>query len=300
MNGPEWGLLVLLSVLWGATFFFVGVAIRELPPMTIVLARVALAALMLLPLFWFKGYSLPRSFADWMPFVVMGILNNAIPFSFLNAGQMQITSGLASILNATTPLFAISILAVFGEERLSWQRLFGVLLGLIGVGILSGFDGSTVAHGQSQALGIGLCLVGAASYGFAALWGRRKLIGTAPIKSATCQLICTSVIMAVIVGIVDQPWNLQSPSLPTWLSLLGLAFFGSAMAYLVFFTIMVRAGASNVMLVTLLIPISAIALGHLFLDEAIHARDIAGALIIALGLLFIDGRLLPKFSKRSA
>ena len=289
MDGQGWALLVFLSVLWGGAFFFAGVAVKELPPLTVVLARVSLAAITLLPIFWYYGHSLPSSFSDWRPFIGMGLLNNALPFGFIFAGQTQITVGLSSIINALTPLFTVVVMAAFQEERLSVYRVLGVLLGVVGVAILRGFEGPIDGR---QTLGIGLCLAGTLSYGFAALWGRRYLASVPPLKSATCQLICSTVIMAIVVAIFDQPWTLNAPSLSTVLSLLALAVFATALAYIVFFQILVRAGASNVMLVTLLIPITALILGNVFLDEPIQTREIIGALVIGVGLLFLDGRVI--------
>ena len=291
MNGTEWGLLVLLSVLWGGGFFFVGVAVAELPPLTIVLARVGLAAAMLLLLLRVLGHPLPRRLSTWMLFLVMGLLNNALPFSLLNAGQTMVSVGLASIMNGMTPLFTALVMASFREERLTSVRVIGVLLSIAGVAIISLPD---VAAADARILGIGLCLGGAVSYGFAALWGRRHLSHVAPLQSATCQLVCSTFIMAVVVAIIDQPWTLLMPSTATWLALGGLALFATAIAYIVFFEILVRAGASNVMLVTLLIPISALLLGNLFLAEPIFVHEVAGAATIGLGLLFIDGRLPRK------
>jgi len=297
MDGQDWGLLILLSVLWGGAYFFAGVAVRELPPLTVVLARVFLAALTLLPLFWYLGHSLPKTFAGWLPFLGMGLLNNVLPFGFIFAGQTQITVGLSSIINAMTPLFAIVVMALFKEERLTANRIIGVLLGIVGVAVLRGFDGSLDVR---QTLGIGLCLAGALSYGFAALWGRRFLVDVPPVKSATCQLMCSTLIMAVVVSLIDQPWTLAVPSQGTLLSLAALAVFGTAVAYIVFFKILVRAGASNVMLVTLLIPVTALFLGNIFLDEAIQAKEIIGAAIIGAGLLFIDGRVLDRLTGKHA
>ncbi len=288
LDGGDWGLLVLLSILWGGAFFFAGVAVKELPPMTVVLVRVLLAALMLLPLFWMRGFSLPRGLSAWMPFLMMGLLNNALPFGFLFAGQTYVSVGLAAIINALTPLFTVLVMAGFREEALTLNRIIGVVLGVAGVAILRGLDGAGVA----QTIGIALCVAGSLSYGFAALWGRRYLSGVPPLKSATCQLLCSSAIMAVAVTLWDRPWALPIPGTATVLSLLALALFGTAIAYLVFYTILVRAGASNVMLVTLLVPISAMALGNMFLDEAIRAQELIGALVIGLGLMFIDGRLV--------
>jgi drug/metabolite transporter (DMT)-like permease len=277
MDGTDWGLLVFLSLLWGGAFFFAGVAVKELPPFTVVLVRVSVAALVLLPIFFFYGHGLPRTFKGWSPFLMMGLLNNVLPFGFIFWGQTYITVGLSSIINAMTPLCAIIVLASFGDERLTLPRTIGVLFGVAGVAVLRGFDGSVSAD---QTIGIILCLLGTTAYGFAALWGRRFLTGVAPLKSATCQLIISTFIMVVVVSIIDQPWTLSMPSNGVIFSLLGLAVFATALAYIVFFQILVRAGASNVMLVTLLIPISAMALGYFFLGEEIRMKEIVGALII--------------------
>jgi drug/metabolite transporter (DMT)-like permease len=172
MDGQDWSLLILLAVLWGGAYFFAGLAVKELPPLSVVLAQVFLAALALLPLFWYFGHSLPKSFAAWMPFFGMGLLNKVLPFGFIFASQTQIIVGLASIINAMTPLFTIVVMASFQHEGLTLYRIIGVLMGLVGVAVLRGFDGPIDG---AQTLGIGLCLAAALSYGFAALWGRKYL-----------------------------------------------------------------------------------------------------------------------------
>ncbi len=292
MDGTDWSLLILLSVLWGGAYFFAGVAVRELPPLTVVLLRVFIAALTLLPLFFYLRLEMPKTLLAWAPFFGMGLLNNVIPFGLIFFGQTQITVGLSAIINAMTPLFAVLVMASFREEQLTANRVIGVLLGVVGVAVLRGFDGSL---NSSQTLGILLCLGAALSYGFAALWGRKYLSGVPPVKSATCQLMCSTIVMAVLVSFVDKPWTLSMPSQSTLLSIVALGVFGTALAYIVFFKILVRAGASNVMLVTLIIPITALFLGNVFLDEAIQLKEIIGAVIIAAGLMFIDGRLIKRF-----
>jgi len=292
MDERDWALLVLLSVLWGGSFFFTGVAVRELPPFTIVLARVAIAAALLLPVLWANGARaamLPASPAGWMPFAVMGLLNNVIPFSLIVSGQTLIASGTASVLNATTPLFTVLVMAAAGDEPLAARRVVGVLAGLVGVIILRGQD---VELTGGETLGMLLCLGGALSYGLSGLWGRRKLAGIPPLTSATCQLISSSLVMLVLAGAIERPWLLPAPSLQTWLALLATAALSTALAYVVFFQILVRSGASNVMLVTLLIPVTAILLGHFVLGEPLAAREIIGALVIGGALLIVDGRLL--------
>ena len=297
MDTQDWSLLIVLSVLWGGAYFFAGVAVKELPPLTVVLVRVGLAAVTLMPLFWYFGHTLPRSFSGWLPFFGMGLLNNVLPFGFIFAGQTQITVGLSSIINAMTPLFTVIVMAVFLEERLTVYRVIGVLLGVVGVAILRGLEAPIEG---AQTLGIALCAAGALSYGFAALWGRRRLAGVPPLKSAACQLICSTLIMAVVVAVVDQPWTLSPPSQATVYALLALGIFGTALAYIVFFQILVRAGASNVMLVTLLIPVTALILGNVFLNEPIQPKEVMGAMVIGIGLLFIDGRLIDRITGRRA
>lgn len=294
MNRTGWGLLVLLSVLWGSSFFFSGVSVRELPPLTVVLVRVGLAAFMLLPIFWYYGHKLPVTFQGWVPFIGMGLLNNVLPFALLFNAQTHITVGLVSIINAMTPLFTIVVMTSFGVEKLTINRFIGVFLGVVGVAILQGFGGSMEG---AQTLGILLALAATVSYGFSALWARRHLTGIPPLKSATCQLICSAVIMMGVVSIFEQPWTLDAPSGKVWISLICMALFGTAIAYIVFFKILVSAGASNVMLVTLLIPITAMMLGYAFLDEVIRSQEIIGALVIACGLLFIDGRIFKLFTR---
>lgn len=289
IDARDWSLLAVLSILWGGSFFFNGAALRELPPLTLVFLRVALGAAILLPLLRMQGIGFPRGMQDWKPFVAIGLLNNVIPFALIVIGQTFIPSGLASILNATTPLFAVMVMAMAGEETLQARRVAGVALGLAGVIVLRGWGIETK---PGQGLGILLCLGGALSYGFAALAARRLLKDSPPLGTATFQLMASTVLMAIVAGAVEQPWKLPMPGVTTWLAVLGLAGLSTALAYIVFFQIIRRSGATNVMLVTLLIPVTAILLGWLVLGEPISMREIAGAIIIGSALLVIDGRAL--------
>lgn len=287
IDARDWSLLALLSVLWGGSFFFNGAALRELPPLTLVFLRVALGAVILLPLMRVQGIRFPKGMAGWRAFVVIGLLNNVIPFSLIVAGQTFIPSGLASILNATTPLFTVLVMAAAGEEALQARRVAGVALGLAGVIILRGWG---IETRTGQGLGILLCLGGALSYGFAALAARRLLKDSPPLGTATFQLMASTVMMAIVAAAMEQPWRLPVPGLATWLAVLGLAALSTALAYIVFFQIIRRSGATNVMLVTLLIPVTAILLGWLVLGEPISVREITGAIVIGSALLVIDGR----------
>lgn len=287
IDARDWSLLALLSVLWGGSFFFNGAALRELTPLTLVFLRVALGAVILLPLLRMQGIGFPKGMTGWKPFVVIGLLNNVIPFSLIVAGQTFIPSGLASILNATTPLFTVIVMAAAGEEALQVRRVAGVALGIAGVIVLRGWG---VETRTGQELGILLCLGGAFSYGFAALAARRLLRDSPPLGTATFQLMASMVMMAVVAGAIERPWRLPVPGPATWLAVLGLAALSTALAYIVFFQIIRRSGATNVMLVTLLIPVTAILLGWLVLGEPISMREIAGAIVIGSALIVIDGR----------
>ncbi|MGJ4910288.1 DMT family transporter [Bradyrhizobium oligotrophicum] len=277
MDARDWSLLGLLSLLWSGSFIFNGLALKELPPLTLVLLRIVLAAAILLPVARLRGLGFPRGIVGWLPFLAVALFNNVVPFCLIVIGQTFITSGLAAVLNATTPLFTIVVMAAAGEERLSVRRAAGLIVGLVGVVILRGGSGLGGSAG---------------GYGIAALLVRRHLAQSPPLATATFQLSASSVMMLVIAGTVDQPWRLPLPGLQTWVAVIGLAALSTAFAYIVFFQILRRSGATNVMLVTLLIPLTTILLGSLVLGESISLREISGALVIGSALLVIDGRIL--------
>jgi len=289
IDARDWSLLAFLSVLWGGSFFFNGVVLRELPPFTTVFLRVAIAAIILLPGLWIYRLAFPKGWSGWKPFFAVALFNNVLPFSLIVTGQTYIPSGLASILNATTPLFTVAVMAAAGEEKLSARRVAGVIAGLIGVIIL---HGENLGFASGQGLGIGLCLAGAFSYGISALIARRHLVDTPPLATATFQMLASVLMMTIVAGAIERPWQLPMPGASTWLAVLGLAALSTALAYIVFFQILRRSGATNVMLVTLLIPVTAILLGYFALGESISLREILGALVIGSALLLIDGRVL--------
>jgi drug/metabolite transporter (DMT)-like permease len=290
MSSKVWGMLLALSVLWGGSFFFVGIAVSALPPLTIVLARVGFAAVTLWIIITVLGVPRPRSGKEWLALFVMGMLNNVIPFSLIVWGQTQIPSGLASILNATTPLFTVVIAGfILPDERLTPAKLIGVLVGLIGTiymigpSMLSGLGGDLLAQ---------LAVIGATiSYGFGSVFGRRfKSMGLHPITTAAGQVTAATVILAPLALWIDHPFQLPMPSIEVWASLFALALFSTALAFILYFKILSSAGATNLTLVTFLIPISAILLGYFVLGERLETSHYIGMLIIGLGLSIIDGR----------
>ena len=290
--GPmDWGLLVLLSLLWGGSFLCVGIAVQELPVLTIIALRVSLAALVLWGIALFSGHQLPRGRKTWQAFLALGLLNNVIPFGLIVFGQQTIGAGLAAILNATTPLWTVLIAALFlADERFSKQKLFGVLLGLVGVIVMVGPDSLA---GISRNLGAQLAVLGATlSYAFASVFGRRFAAAKiSPLHTALGQVTASSFILVPLALMIDTPWASALPSQATIFAILGLAGLSTAGGYLLFFNILERAGATNVSLVTLLIPPSAIAMGMLFLEETLQGIHFIGLALIILGLLSLQGRL---------
>jgi len=302
IDARDWSLLAVLSVLWGGSFFFNGVVLKELPPLTVVLLRVALAAMILLPVLRAYRIRFPVGLSGWKPFFAIALLNNVLPFSLIVIGQTYIPSGLASILNATTPLFTVVVMAAAGDEKLHARRVVGVVTGLIGVIILHGQDlhgqgvqGQDLGFQSGEGVGILLCLAAAFSYGLSALYARRKLSNSPPLATATFQLLASALMMTVVAAVVERPWQLPMPGVTTWLAMIGLSALSTALAYIVFFQILRRSGSTNVMLVTLLIPVTAILLGYLVLGESISLREIIGALVIGSALLLMDGRVLKFF-----
>ncbi|MFE0753829.1 DMT family transporter [Inquilinus sp. NPDC058860] len=292
MGLTDWLLLIGLSLVWGGSFFFAKVAVAEVPPLTVVFARVGLAAIALLLVLRLIGQPLPRDRRIWAAFFGMGLLNNLIPFCLIVWGQTRIGSGLAAILNATTPLFTVLVAHVLtADERLTPKRLAGVVLGLAGVVVMIG---PQVLGGLGGEVTAQIAILGAAlSYAFAGIFGRR-FRALPPMVTATGQVSATSVMMLPVVCLVDRPWTLPMPSGATLLSLVGLALLSTSLAYVLYFKLLARVGATNTVLVTLLIPPSALLLGHLVLGEVLSGRAWAGMALIALGLIALDGRLFAK------
>lgn len=300
MSALEWALLIALSIIWGGSFLFVGIAVSALPTFTIVLLRVAIAALALHLVLRAWRIPLPADAATWAAFFGMGLLNNVIPFSLIAWGMTHITSGLASILNATTPLFTVLLAhALTGDERLTRARLAGVLIGLAGVVVLIGPEALRGLGGDVLAQ---IAVLGAAcSYGFAGIFGRRfKRMGIPPLATATGQVTASSILLLPLTLFIDRPWTLAIPGVTVWAAIIGLALLSTALAYALFFRILAGAGAVNLSLVTFLIPVSAILMGIAVLGETLHATDFLGMALIGCGLIAIDGRLPALFATKRA
>jgi drug/metabolite transporter (DMT)-like permease len=287
----EWLLLIILSILWGGSFFFVGVAVKVLPPLTIVALRVTLATIILLTVAYVTGLRMPANRKVWGAFFGMCILNNVIPFSLIVWGQQHIASGLASILNATTPLFTVIAAHILTrDEKMTMLKMLGVIIGFAGIVIMIGYESFAGAgksiYGQLAVLGA------AVSYSLAGIYGRRfRQLGIKPMVTATGQVTASSVLLIPMALLIEKPFQLPVPGLEVWLAVAGLAVISTALAYILYFRILATAGATNVLLVTLLIPVSAILLGTVFLGETLEIKHLLGMGLISIGLLAIDGRV---------
>ncbi|RUM24269.1 DMT family transporter [Rhizobium vallis] len=291
MNAWTWGLLVLLGLIWGGSFFFARIAVQHVPPLTLVFLRLLLAALALHVYIAgrFDIYSILQ--ARWREFLILGLINNALPHALIFFGQTRIGAGLAAILNATTPIWTVIIANHFtSDEKLSSAKIAGCLFGLAGTIVLIGPGISISANsGAAPLWALLLPVLAAVSYGFAATYGKRFRDVPAPVTSAG-QLTASSLIALPLSLLADRPWTLAAPPLDAILAVLALALLSTAFAYILYFRIMAAAGATNASLVTLLVPPSAILLGFLFLGERLSLAEFAGMALIGFGLVILDGR----------
>src|SRR5262252_375545 len=288
MGATDWLLLLTLGALWGGSYFFGKVALTQLRPFSVAAGRLGLAAVVLHVVVRITRPGLPRAWRAWRAFWVMGLLNNVVPMSLILWGQTRIGSGLAAILNASTPLFTVLLAHVFTrDERLTVPKAGGVLFGLAGVAVMIGPDALGGLHRGVLAQ---VAMLGAAvSYAFAGIFGRR-FADSPPLVTATGQVTASSLTLLSLSLVVDQPWRLPVPGARTWAAVGALAVLSTALAYVIYFHILATSGASNLLLVTLLMPVNAALLGVVVLGEHIELRHLAGMALIAAGLVVIDGR----------
>jgi drug/metabolite transporter (DMT)-like permease len=296
MTAKSWGLLLLLALLWGSSFFFYKLLVAVLPPVTVVLGRVGIAAVAMNLWLLATGQKMPLSHGRWRRFLLLGFLNNVLPFILIAWGETRITSGMASILNATTPIFMVAV-AHWGteDEKLSWGKAAGIALGILGVMVLVGPD----AFGGGSYIWGELAVVGAScAYGFGGVYSRRFKDLT-PLVAATGQVSGGAVILVPLSLLLDHPWSLPMPDARLWASLFAIALINTALAYFVYYRMLASAGVTYISLVTFLIPVIALILGAIFLDEHVSAQALAGMAVIAAGLAAIDGRLFRLLRRRS-
>ena len=285
------GILLLgLAIVWGGSFFFAEIALREVPPLTVALHRVIWAVPALFLVVLWQGIKIPRSMNTWLCYFMMGALNNAIPFSLLFWGQTEIGSGLASILNSTTAFFGVIVAGlILADEALTTRKIIGAMFGVFGVAVIMGLDALVNFDLRNLAQ---LAILGATlSYAFAGVWGKRFLSAYPPVMNAFGMLVASTVLM-IPVAVLSEGVPVLTLSTEIWASLIALAILSTAVAYLLYFKILARAGSANLMLVTLLIPPIAVGLSVTFLGERMGNEALVGFGIIAVGLLVTAGRLI--------
>jgi drug/metabolite transporter (DMT)-like permease len=298
MNRGDWSILVTLAVIWGGAFLFINIAVHHVPPLTYVWLRLTVAAAAMWIFLTLRGQSLGLPRQVWGSILLLALLNNALPFTLFGWGQTHIASGLAAILNATTPIWGV-IVAHFltRDERMSPRKVGGVLLGVAGVVTMIG--PTLLANIGTGAVAQLACITASLCYALAAVWARRfKGLGLSPMSVTTGQLTAGAAMMLPLALIVDQPWTRPFPPLTAWGAIVALALMCTAFGYVLYFRLIDSAGATNALLVTLLVPPVAILLGSVFLGETLAPQDFAGLGLIALGLAAIDGRLLSAISGR--
>lgn len=301
MGPTEWLLLAILSVVWGGAFFFYKVLDDAgLPPFTIVFGRVAPAALALLAVVVATRRTLPRDPRLLLAFLVLGAINNVIPFSLIVLGEKRIDSGLASIFNATTPIFAALVAHWMSrDERLTPGRIAGVVLGLAGVVVLMG--PSLLRAVDLTSIAQLACVAAAVVYGFAAVYARRfGKLGIDPLVTATGQLCGSALLSLPLALIFEHPWALHGISTGTWWAWIGLALPSTALAFVIYFQLIAKAGATNAASVTFLVPLSAVLLGTYALGERLAPSAFAGMALIFAGLALLDGRVFAAVARRHA
>ena len=292
MDKSDWVLLITLALIWGGAFVFIGIAVRHVDPLTYVWLRLTIAAAAMWVFLKVRGESLGLPREVWRSILLLALLNNALPFTLFGWGQTHIASGLAAILNATTPIWGVIVAHVLTkDERMNPRKVAGVLLGFGGVAVMIG--PTLLANIGTDALAQLACIIASVCYALAAVWARRfRRMGLSPTSVTTGQLTAGAAMMLPLALLVDQPWTQPIPPLSAWGAIVALALFCTAFGYVLYFRLIDSAGATNALLVTLLVPPVAILLGALFLNESLAPQDFLGLGLIALGLAAIDGRAL--------
>ncbi len=286
----DWIRLIILSILWGGSYIWIEFALLTIPPLAIVFFRVLMASLFLLGVCKILKLSFKINKRLFVIFLMMSLFNNVIPFNLIAWGQSQITASVSSILNATTPLFTV-ILAHYwpNGEKATLNRIIGVVIGICGVSILMGFSFNDLDNSITGQIAI---LLASISYAISVLFGKQIDSSIHPAISATIMLCISSIILFPIVVYIGLDYNAVL-KIGSIIPILGLSIFSTAVAYLIFYKLIKNIG-SNVMLVTLLMPISAIFMSIIFLGESIARQHIIGLILILIGLILVDGRILEK------
>ena len=295
MTLSDWGLILALSMIWGGAFFFIVIILRDVPPNTMVFFRLALAVPPLMLWLYFTGERFPMDWKSWRSFFILGGMNVALPFILFAYGQVHISSGLASVLNATTPLWGVLVAHFLTkDEKATPARVAGVVTGFAGVAVMLGgtLDSGSGAAVLAQIACITATLLFALASIYARVMGDK---GLSPMQIATGQVVAATLLMFPVVLLTETPWTMPFPSTPALAAMVGLSVISTSLAYVLYFRLLASAGATNSLLITFLIPVTAILLGAAFLGETMAGRQLTGMALIALGLVALDGRVFGRF-----
>jgi drug/metabolite transporter (DMT)-like permease len=288
MRPRDFAGLVLLGALWGGSFLFIRVAVPALGPFLLAELRVGLAAVALF-LFALAAGRVPEIRHRWRSFLVLGFLNAAVPFSLISAAEIHLTASLAAILNSTTVMFSAIVAAAWIGDVLTARKAIGIVLGIIGVSVLVGWDPLPLSGGVL--LAVAAMLVASLSYALGATYAKRSFSGIPPLGMAIGQL-GGAVALLLPLAAVSIPE--EAPSFVVALSMLGLALLSTSVAYLIYFRLIENVGPTSTVTVTLLVPVFGLLFGVLLLDEPFGPGTLAGLAIILTSVVLITGIALPR------
>ena len=295
MSSRSWSLLLSLAFIWGASFYFIEIGLIYLDPFWLVSVRLLFGALPLALWLLFQEETLPVKLRFWTSVMIMGALNNFLPFNFIAFGQLYVTGGMASIVNANTAFMGVIVSGLFlSGEPATRNRVVGVMIGVTGVAVAVGITPMLPATDANNLLLGSLAIILATiAYAFAGVWGKIKLAEYSPTQSAVGMLICSLAISGLCSFLISGPPSLAIINYPFDLIkvVLGLGVLGTALAYPLYFKILEVAGSSNLMLVTIIVPIFAIILDAVLLSQFVTGSDLFGFVLVAIGLFIMDGRL---------
>jgi drug/metabolite transporter (DMT)-like permease len=297
----DWFLFVLLGFFWGSSYLFIKIGVDAgLPPFMLITLRLLIGFILLASVVALAREPLPRNPRIYGHLIVMGAVNIAIPFSLITWAELTVDSALAAILTAPVPLFVIVIAAVFlHDERITVNRLAGLAAGFVGVAILVGFDPATIAAGD---LAGEIALLGATlSYACGAVYARRNIYGLRPMIPAVFQVGFALIMTTILTFTFERPFDVAIRP-EAWFAVIWLGLLGSGMAYLLFFRILGRWGATRTSMVAYLLPVFGITLGALVLSEPIDARLLIGTALVIGGIALVNSRYgaRPLFQRQPA
>ena len=292
MSGRDWSMLLLLGAMWGGSYFFGRVAVMEIHPLTLVFLRVAIAGLALHLYLAATGQLTREAFGLSSGIYAIALLNNIFPFTLTFVGQTELGAGAAAIINATTPFWTMILANLLtADEKLTGRKVVGIILGVSGAAIMIG---PGVILNAGAPLWAKLALVGTAlSYACGAIYARR-LRHIPPQTLVTGQLTASTVVMLPVILLWTGSGGMFDASATVWAAVVALAVVSTSFGFILYFSLIRTAGATNASLVTLIVPVSAILLGALFLGERLEPFEFIGMGLIALGLLIVDGRFIPR------